>query len=237
MKKLVFAVATFATLTFAASCGGNKTSDANAEADSAMVDSTADEAAAANLTPEEQAAAQAADEVTAQLDQALSQENADPAKVKESVAAIQKKVEELQAAGDTKAAAAYASKVQAYLNENAEKLKSIDPQSVTVASLVSSVVNAPETAKSAAQSAKEAVEGDAAAVKAAAQKAGDAVKAAPEAAKAAAKAKATEATNAAVNKANQKASEAVEKANKKANEAVQKGADKAAKAIGKSLGL
>jgi len=231
MKKLMFFAACFAALTFC-SCGGNKTSDASAEA----VDSTAVDADGNSVKDPAAAAATS----TEQLDAVLNAENADPAKVKEAVAAIEKKVEEFKASGDTEAAAAYASNVKAFLTEHADQIKKIDPTSVTVLDVVNAAANLPTTATDAAKGAADAAVSDANAAKDAAKAAASTAKSAAEnAAKNtvnSAKAAATSAAASATTAATQKVEKAKSDAKKKADDAVQKGANKAASAINKAFG-
>lgn len=221
MKKIILMAAAVAAFTFT-SCGGNKTSDANAES----ADTTAVEDAEA-MTDE---AVTAATEATSKLDAVLTAENADPSKVTEAVQAIEQKVKELQESGNLEAAAAYASKVKTYLEEHKEQLKNIDPSSLTVVDLVSAAANLPQSAKDAASEAVEAVKGDASAAKAAGE-------AAVESAKSAAKSAVNEAKTNVENAAKAKVEEGKAKVQKKADEAVQKGAQKATDAVKKGLGL
>lgn len=221
MKKIILMAAAVAAFTFT-SCGGNNTSDANAE----NADTTAVEGEDA-LTAE---AVSAAEEATSKLDAVLSAENADPAKVTEAVQAIEQKVKELQESGNVEAAAAYASKVKTYIEENKEKLQSIDPSSLTVVDLVNAAANLPQSAKDAASDAVEAVTGDASSAKAAGE-------AAVESAKSAAKSAVNEAKTNVENAAKAKVEEGKAKVQQKADEAVQKGAKKASDAVNKALGL
>lgn len=211
-------VAAVAAFSFA-SCGGNKTNDSAAEADSTAVVAQAEAAA---------------DEATAQLDAVLAGENADPAKVKEALDGIKAKVEELQAAGDTEAAAAYASKVKEYIEEHADAIKNADPSSLTVLDLVNAAANLPQSAKDAASDAANAVTSDVDAAKAAGKAA---VEGAADAAKAAATEKVTEAKENAEAAAKAKVDETKQAAKDKADAAVQKGAQKASNAVNKALGL
>ena len=218
MKKIMYAAALFAAVAFA-SCSGNKTSDA------AVYDSTV----VADETLDATQAAACADSLTTALEAELQKATPDAAKVKELTEAIRTTTEKLQSQGDEEAVKSYTSKVKEYLTTNAEKIKSVDPQSVTVLDVVNAAANLPQSVKDAAQSGVDAVKADGEAAKNAAASAGQAaVNAAENTAKAAA--------SKAVSDAQAKKDEAVKKANDKANEAVQKGAQKASDAISKGLG-
>ena len=231
MKKLVYAAALFAAFTFA-SCGGNKKSDA------AAADSMAEavDTAVSDMTIESAADAEKlADQMTTQLDAELKSDNPDPAKVKQLTESIRQATESLKEGSNGEFATAYASKVKAYLEKNADKIKNIDPQSITVLDVVNAAANLPQSVKDAAAEGVDAVVGDGAAAKAA----GQAVKAAAEQAgqKAVSDAKAAgqKAVSDAKAAAKAKADAAVQDANNKANAAVQKGAAKASDAISKGL--
>lgn len=231
MKKMMFLAALFAALTFS-SCGGNKTSDAT----DAAADTTALDANGNSVVDPEAAAIT----TTEKLDSVLNAKDADPAAVKEAVASIEQKIEELKASGNTEAAAAYASKVKTYLTEHAEEIKKIDPTSVTVLDVVNAATNLPANATDAAKEAANAVTSDAAAAKEAAKTAAGAAKSAAESAAKStvdnAKNKATSAAASATSAATKKVESAKSDAKKKADDAVQKGATKAAGAINKALG-
>lgn len=223
MKKIILMAVAVAAFTFTfTSCGGNNTSDANAE--------NADTTAVGGEEAVTDEAVSAAEEATSKLDAVLSAENVNPAKVTEAVQAIEQKVKELQESGNVEAAAAYASKVKTYLEENKEKLKNIDPSSLAVVDLVNAAANLPESAKDAASDAVEAVTGDASAAKSAG-------KAVVEGAKSAAKSAVNEAKTNVENAAKSKVEEGKAKVQQKADEAVQKGAKKASDAVNKALGL
>lgn len=231
MKKLVYAAAFLAAFTFA-SCGGNKTSDA------AAADSTAEavDTAVSDMTIENPADAEKlADSFTAKLDEELQSANPDPAKVKMFVENIRQASESLKGDGNEEIAAAYASKVKAYLEKNADKIKNVDPQSITVLDVVSAAANLPQSVKDAAQEGVDAVVGDGAAAKAAGQAAKAAAEQAGQKAVSDAKAAGQKAVSDAKSAAKAKADAAVQNANDKANAAVQKGAAKASDAISKGL--
>ena len=153
MKKTIFAATLFAAFTLAAaSCGGNKTSEESVGdvdttycADSAAVNTDDVEIGDAST------ASAAADAAIAELTAATADGKENPEQVKTTIEKVQKQIEQLKASGNAEAAEAYASKLKTYLTDNAEKLKSIDPQSVTVASAITAIANAPESVKSAAQ--------------------------------------------------------------------------------------
>lgn len=235
MKKIAFAAALFAAFALA-SCGGNKTSDQNETA----TDSTALGTPVSDSTIEDAASAeQLADTYTAQLEKELSSEHPDPAKVKQISEQIRQAAETLQKSGNAEVAKAYASKVKAYVEKNAEKLKSVDPESVTVLDVVNTVANLPQSVKDAAAEGVDAVKGDGEAAKAAGKQAVNDAKAAAEAAgKQAvndAKAAAQKAADKAKSDVKAARDAAAKKANDKANEAVQKGAAKANEAVSKGL--
>ena len=222
MKKIAFAAALFAAFALA-SCGGNKTSDQNetaadsTELGTPVSDSTIEDAASAE---------QLADTYTAQLEKELAAEHPDPAKVKQISEQIRQAAETLQNSGNAEVAKAYASKVKAYVEKNAEKLKSVDPESVTVLDVVNTVANLPQSVKDAAAEGVDAVKGDGEAAKAAGKQAVNDAKATAQKAADRAKSDVKAARDAAAKKANDKANEAVQKGAAKANEAVSKGLKK-----------
>ena len=222
MKKIAFAAALFAAFALA-SCGGNKTSDQNetaadsTELGTPVSDSTIEDAASAE---------QLADTYTAQLEKELAAEHPDPAKVKQISEQIRQAAETLQNSGNAEVAKAYASKVKAYVEKNAEKLKSVDPESVTVLDVVNTVANLPQSVKDAAAEGVDAVKGDGEAAKAAGKQAVNDAKATALKAADRAKSDVKAARDAAAKKANDKANEAVQKGAAKANEAVSKGLKK-----------
>lgn len=223
MKKIIYAAALFAAFTFA-SCGGNKTADQQQVA----ADSVSTDAAIADGTIESVADAESlADKITSQLDQELQSENPDPAKVKKLTEQIRQCSETLKNGENAEIAKAYASKVKAYLEQNADKIKSIDPQSVTVLDVVNAAANLPQTVKDAAAEGVDAVKGDGAAAKAASQTVKAAAQQAGQKTVSDAKANAKATTDAAVKKANDKANAAVQKGAAKATDAINKGLKKA----------
>lgn len=230
MKKFALAVAAFAALTFA-SCGGNKTSDQN---EAAQNDST--EVPVSDATIETTADAEGlADNLTTQLDAELQKDAPDAVKVKQLTDQIKQASEALQNSGNTEVAKAYASKVKNYLEQNADKIKSIDPQSITVLDVVNAAANLPQSAKDAAAQGVDAVKADGQAAKAAAEAAKGAAESAGKQVVSDAKAAAKQTADKAKADAKAAGDAAVKKANDKANEAVQKGAAKASDAINKGL--
>ena len=216
MKKIVYVAALFTAFAFA-SCAGNKTSDQNgATADSVAVDEPVGDAAIEDVAGAEKLA----DTYMAQLDALLKEKHPDVAKLKELTSQIGAAVENLQRSGNAEVVKTYASKVKNYLEENADKLRSIDPQSVKVMDMVNAAVNLPQSVKDAAEAGIDAAKSDGQTVKETMESAG---KQAVDKAKADAKA----AHDAAVKKANEKASEAVQKGADKANEAISNGLKKA----------
>lgn len=229
MKKIMYVAALFAAVAFA-SCSGNKTSDAAAS------DSAEDSTVVAGETLDAAQAAACADSLTTALEAELKKSTPDAAKVKELTEAIRTTTEKLQSQGDEEAVKSYTSKVKEYLTTNAEKIKSVDPQSVTVLDVVNAAANLPQSVKNAAQDGVDAVKADGEAAKAAGEAAKNAAASAGKAAVSAAENTAKAAASKAASDAKAKKDEAVKKANDKANEAVQKGAQKASDAISKGLG-
>lgn len=220
MKKIVYVAALFAAFAFA-SCGGNKTSDQNgATADSVAVDEPVGDAAIEDVAGAEKLA----DTYMAQLDALLKEKHPDVAKLKELTSQIGAAVENLQRSGNAEVVKTYASKVKNYLEENADKLRSIDPQSVKVMDVVNAAVNLPQSVKDAAKSDGQTVKET---MESAGKQAVSDAKAAGKQAVDKAKADAKAAHDAAVKKANEKASEAVQKGADKANEAISNGLKKA----------
>ena len=181
------------------SCGGNK--------------AEATEDGADTLNVEAPASMDEADAVASELSAAL--ESADAAQTTSVIAQAQEKIQALINEGNVEQAKVYAEKVQTFLNENAEKIKSVGVDVTPVTNLLQTVTNAAAgTVSAAEETANGAVE---------------AAKAAGEQKVEEAKTKATDAVNAEVDKAQQKANEAVNNAATKATEEVTKG-------VGKLLG-
>lgn len=222
MKKIMFAVVAFAALTFTA-CGGNKTSDAATEADSAAVEEVGAETASIDdpATATAETASAAATAIVKELEAALNGAAEDPSVVDAAMAKVQETVQQLQAAGNTEAASAYASKVQEFVSTNTEKLKN-STAATTVSGLLTSAISGSSTVNDAASDAVDAVKADASGLK-------ENAKAAVDEKVSEAKGKVSEAKENAKTKVNEKVNEAASKAATKTNEAVQKG-------LGKVLG-
>lgn len=148
--------------------------------------------------------------------------------ITDAVANIQNDLAAIINTGDAEKAAEYASKIQAFVEENADKLQSFNINTTTLNDIISAAKALPVNAESTAAAAAEAVQSDAqAAVDAQVQTAKDKADEAVEAAKA----KASETVDAAKAKAN----ETVETGKAKANEAVQDAATKANKAASDAI--
>lgn len=201
MKKIIVMALACVMVGFT-SCG-NKTAE-NQEA----VDSLATEA----QVPD-------AETVVAQLGEKLNGD--DPAAFATVASQAQEAIAKLLAAGDTVAAKEYASKIKAFVDANAEKVKKIASGNETINGLVNTVQ---------ATSITELANQAAAAVKADADHAANEVKDAADQkvqeAKDAAKAKVNEQVDAAKNKANEQIDAAKNKANEKMNEATDKALNK-----------
>ncbi|MBO5583355.1 MAG: hypothetical protein SPK85_04750 [Prevotella sp.] len=209
MKKLfLFAMAATA-LTFA-SCDKTAQKPADAQVDSATVDST-------QVTADESTSA--ISELTSKLDAK------DAGAFKTALNTVNDKIKEL-ATKNPDAAKQLLTKVQGFLKDNADKIKANLGNNAAVETLVNTLTTAPvdkfvDGLKAAGETKDKALD--------AASKAESAIKDAPEAAKAAADKKVEEAKA----KANEKANEAVNEAKQKTGEAV----DKAASDIKNKLGI
>lgn len=209
MKKS-FALAAMAAFVMFSSCGGN-TGGKVAQEDSLVIDTVA--------TLEQDTT----EDVQAQLTETL--QSGDAAQVQ---AAIEKVAGEVQAAiqsGDQQAAEKYASQIKAFVEQNADKLKALDVNTLTVGNLIDAAKNLPANARQTAHDGKNAVKADANAAR-------EAADAAAEKAKADAKAAADQAVEDAKEKAGEKVDEAAAKASEKADQAVQDATDKAKKKLG-----
>jgi vacuolar-type H+-ATPase subunit H len=192
---------------------GNKTKAPEKTADS-------DTVAATVVSP-------AADSITNVLSEKLSSKN--PKDIQLTLQSLQTKFNDLVKAGKTADASAYASKVQAFINQHATEIKDAANGDATIASLVSSIKNLPTNAETTAKEAATAVKSDAE------NAATSAVSNAKTAAENKVNGTVTNAQNKAskaVTDAQDKANKEVEKANKKANDAVNKATNKALKGIG-----
>ncbi len=188
MKKTYLMVAIAISMGFAA-CGGKTGSNVSTE-DSLTADTTA-------VVEEEP-------QVLNTLSEKLQSD--DPAGAKQAIEESTKELEKLLADGDTLAAAKYANQVQQFVTDNADKLKSMNIETVTLGSLIQTVNNLPTSAT-------------------------NAVKSDAHAAKEAAKSTANQAVESAEDKVNQEVEDAQNKAVYKINESAQKASDATNKAI------
>ena len=194
MKKIFTLVAVATAMSFAA-CTGS-TGSANTEADSLAVEEST--------------------EIT--VDQLVETvQSGDAEATAKAVETAKAELEQIIATGDVEKAAAYASQIQAFVENNAEKLQNLDINTMTLQQIINTVKNIPTAAEGIANDAADAVKADAEAAK--------------DAAIEAAQAKADEAKEAAQAKAN----EAVEAGKAKANEAVQNAANKANEAVNNAI--
>lgn len=229
MKKIFFAMAALAAMTFTA-CG-NQTAQGD-ENDSIPADS---------VVLEEEGVAEATEAATTAITALADQlKTEDTASLTAKIEEIKTYVQNLIQSGKLEAAKVYVEKVQNFISENEEKLSALNIDGTPVKDLLSKVTalaDAPEllndAADAAAAAGKEAVES---AVEDAKSKTNDAVEAA--------KAKAQEKVDAAKAEAAAKANEAVESAKSKAYEAGKKAGEDAKKALNdaaneakKNLGL
>lgn len=191
MKKVFLMAMAVITFIFAG-CENKKTTSSDNQADTTIV---MDESADAT-----------ADSLTSELDTQLSQNNTDA--IQATLTSLQNKYAELVASGKLDTAKAYATKIQQFLSDNAEKIKAAAANNATIAALVTGIQNLPTTAEATAEQAEEAVKNNAK----------DMMK------------KAEHETNQAIDKAKREASKATDKANAQMNEAK----DKAGKALDKS---
>lgn len=137
----------------------------------------------------------------------------DATAITEAVETVQTELQKIVENGDVEKAAAYASQIKAFVEQNAAKLQELNVNTLTLNDIINAVQTLPAAAQSTAEDAAAAVESDAVAAK----------DAAVEAAKAQA--------DAAVEAGKAKVNETVEEGKAKANEAVQDAADKANKAV------
>ena len=140
-------------------------------------------------------------------------QSGDATALTEAVETVQTELQEIVENGDVEKAAAYASQIKAFVEQNASKLQELNINTITLSDIINAVQALPAAAESTAEDAAAAVESDAVAAK----------DAAVEAAKAQA--------DAAVEAGKAKVNETVEEGKAKANEAVQDAADKANKAV------
>lgn len=151
-------------------------------------------------------------------------QSGDATAITEAVETVQAELQEIVENGDVEKAAAYASQIKAFVEQNASKLQELNVNTLTLSDIINSVQALPAAAESTAQDAAAAVESDAVAAKDAAV---EAAKSQADAAVEAGKAQVNQAVQDAQNKAN----EAVQNAQNKANEAVQGAANQANQAI------
>ena len=198
MKKIYALAAAVAVVLFS-SCGGNTGSNV-AEEDSLNIDTVA--------TLE-----QPAEDLQAELNQTL--QDGDAAEINEAIEKVAADIQTALESGDQEAAKKkYASQIKAFVDENADKLKDLDVNTLTVSSLIETVKNLPESVEATADDAKNAVKADA------------------EAAKADAEAKAKQAVEDAKAKASETVDEAANQAAEKADKALQDAAAKAKEKLG-----
>lgn len=227
MKKVFFAVAAVAALSFA-SCG-NKT-NANAEAADSiateMVDTTA-------LAPETKSTFEA---LSAQVTKAL--DGNDTQSLTTALANIAAAYKTLANSGKLEELKGYGQLVKNFVNEHADKIKSVAGENATINSLISGIQALPTDANATLDAAKAAVSDKTVGLAAEALQKGAAAGATAEAAAEALKnapTAATEAVNNAVNnakeQAQQKANEAVDAAKEKAQQKVDEAAKKTNEAV------
>ncbi len=221
MKKIFIAIAAVAAMTFA-SCG-NQTAQGEGT-DSVAIDTTVvEETGVAEAQTEAEA-------VVAGLAEQLNANNAEG--LAQKVEAAKAYVQELVNSGKLEAAKVYAEKIQAFVDENKEKLDAITSGNSTISELISTVTALPSSASEAVSGAAESAEGAANSAVDAAKSAVESGKSAVNDAKDAAKAKANEVVNEAKTAAENKANEAVNDAKAKTNEAIDKAANEAKKKLG-----
>ncbi len=133
-------------------------------------------------------------------------EAGDAPALNKAVETIQAELQEIIESGDAEKAAAYASQIKAFIDQNADKLKELDINTITLNDIINAAKALPVNAENAAEDAAAAVQADAEAAK-----------------------------DAAVEAAKAKADEAVEEGKAKANEAVQGAANKANEAASKAI--
>ncbi len=201
MKKVFL----FACVAFAlASCGNKAASNEEVKEDTVAVAVDSEEAAG---------------EITADLNDALKAETKDPAKIEAALTKVKTEYAKLVEEGKVEEAKKYALKIQEFISNNSESLKSA-ANNATVVSLIDGIKNLPTSAEATAEDAVAAVKADAKTV-------GDAAKNTAEAA-------ATNAANNAKSAAETKVNETKAKAETKVNDAANKAADKVNDAANKA---
>ena len=201
MKKVFL----FACVAFAlASCGNKAASNEEVKEDTVAVAVDSEEAAG---------------EITADLNDALKAETKDPAKIEAALTKVKTEYAKLVEEGKVEEAKKYALKIQEFISNNSESLKSA-ANNATVVSLIDGIKNLPTSAEATAEDAVAAVKADAKTV-------GDAAKNTAEAA-------ATNAADNAKSAAETKVNETKAKAETKVNDAANKAADKVNDAANKA---
>ena len=189
MKKSIRMVAAFVAAMSLTACTGSTNANTSEEDSLAVV--TLSEGAEA-------------EEVVNVLEKEV--EAGDAPALNKAVETIQAELQEIIESGDAEKAAAYASQIKAFIDQNADKLKELDINTITLNDIINAAKALPVNAENAAEDAAAAVQADAEAAK-----------------------------DAAVEAAKAKADEAVEEGKAKANEAVQGAANKANEAASKAI--
>ncbi len=189
MKKSIRMVAAFVAAMSLTACTGSTNANTSEEDSLAVV--TLSEGAEA-------------EEVVNVLEKEV--EAGDAPSLNKAVETIQAELQEIIESGDAEKAAAYASQIKAFIDQNADKLKELDINTITLNDIINAAKALPVNAENAAEDAAAAVQADAEAAK-----------------------------DAAVEAAKAKADEAVEEGKAKANEAVQDAANKANEAASKAI--
>ena len=190
-------------------CQGGKTSDAP------QADSTAAEA----MTEAVDAAVAQADSAVAELQACLDADHKDATHIERVINQAQATIEHLRAQGDTLAAAAYASRLQSYVQQKANLIEQAAPATSAVLSAINEAATLPQNVTSAVQQAE-------AEAKSAAQTKVDQAKADVEAKAEQAQTQAQDRVDQVKAEAKQKAASKVQEAAQKANETVAKGLQK-----------
>jgi septal ring factor EnvC (AmiA/AmiB activator) len=141
MKKVFL----FACVAFAlASCGNKAASNDEVKEDTVAVATDSDEAA----------------EVTTALEEAINAETKDPSKIEATLTKVKEEYAKLVEEGKVEEAKKYALKIQEFISNNSESLKSA-ANNATVVSLIDGIKNLPTSAEATAQDAVAAVKADA----------------------------------------------------------------------------
>ena len=202
MKKVFL----FACVAFAlASCGNKAASNEEVQEDTVAVAVGENEAT----------------EVTTALEEALNAETKDASKIEATLTKVKEEYAKLVEEGKVEEAKKYALKIQEFISNNSESLKSA-ASSATVVSLIDGIKNLPTSAEATAEDAVAAVKSD--------------VKTVGDAAKNTAEAAATNAANNAKSAAETKVNETKAKAETKVNDAANKANSAIGNAANKLLG-